>query len=131
MAGSDIAFPGAKPGRDGRLVFVTFRTATQNHGEYLFGRITRLALGGEVAGTSAWRVNDVVAYESMREAATRLAALLLAPARHSVETSERSGAELAQLRHDVLTVDGYDRAAVAAIARRIDARIGELAGVSS
>lgn len=84
-----------------------------------------------MAGTSAWRVNDVVAYEAMREAATRLAALLLASTRHGVETSERSGAELAQLRHDVLMVDGYDRAAVAALARRIDARIGELAGVSS
>ncbi|MEV5070147.1 hypothetical protein MRBLMI12_001744 [Microbacterium sp. LMI12-1-1.1] len=75
--------------------------------------------------TSPWRVNDVVAYDLMRDAAARAMALLSAAAR-----TEDSGAdardELVLLRRDVLAVDAYDRAAVAALAARIDRRIREL-----
>ena len=76
---------------------------------------------------SAWRVNDVVAYDLMRASATRLTALLLALADADRGTSNGATGEVAQLRHDVLTVDGYDRAAVVALALRIDERIESLA----
>lgn len=81
----------------------------------------RLAQEAELAGISAWRVNDVVAYEAMRESATTLTALLL-----GVASSVDATAELAQLRSEVLGVDGYDRAAVVALATRISERILEL-----
>jgi len=76
---------------------------------------------------SAWRVNDVVAYDLMRAAATRLTAMLLSWVDADPEGSASATEEVAQLRHDVLTVDGYDRAAVAALALRIDERIESLA----
>lgn len=89
-----------------------------------------LALGTEasVAGITAWRVNDVVAYDRMRESASALTSLLLQSS--SATTEERSGArtELAQLRHDLLSLDGYDRVAVGELAARIDNRIAELKG---
>jgi len=74
-----------------------------------------------LAGTSAWRVNDVVAYDVMRESATTLTALLL----ESV-TDDAGVAELAELRRAVLNVDGYDRVQVGALASSINYRIAEL-----
>ncbi|KAF2418132.1 hypothetical protein B2K11_09630 [Microbacterium sp. B35-30] len=75
-----------------------------------------------MAGTSAWRANDVVEYDAMRESATRLAALLL------MAQSEGSGVpvELVRFRHDVLHVDGHDRIAVSELAARIRCRIADL-----
>ena len=67
--------------------------------------------------TSPWRVNDVVAYDRMRETAVTVFALL-----H--EASHRE--ELAILRRDVLTVDAYDRSAVAALQARLDRRVRDL-----
>jgi formate-dependent phosphoribosylglycinamide formyltransferase (GAR transformylase) len=80
--------------------------------------------------TSPWRVNDVVAYDLMREAAARAMALLSAAAR-SGESGAEARRELARLRREVLAVDAYDRAAVAAVAVRVDQRIRELEGQSS
>lgn len=75
--------------------------------------------------TSPWRVNDVVAYDLMRDAAARAFALLSAAAQTS-ESDANERHELTELRSDVLAVDAYDRAAVAALAARIDRRIREL-----
>ncbi|MFB8146630.1 hypothetical protein ACFC1W_07785 [Microbacterium sp. NPDC056003] len=62
-------------------------------------------------------MNDVVAYEAMRESATTLSALLL---RSSADI------EVRELRDAVVGVDGYDRAAVSALAAHIRGRIAEL-----
>jgi hypothetical protein len=70
-----------------------------------------------LAGISAWRANDVVAYEAMRESATTLSALLL---RSSADI------EVGELRDAVVGVDGYDRTAVSALAAQIRGRIAEL-----
>lgn len=79
-----------------------------------------------MAVTSAWRVNDVVAYDAMRESATQLTAQLLKSADHDSTGPEEAQAEMALLRQGVLGVDGYNRAAVVALARRIDGRISDL-----
>jgi len=82
--------------------------------------------GGRVAGISAWRVNDAVAYEAIRESATLLTSLLL---QSSIERSGPSApalSELQQLQRDILDVDGHDRAAVNSLADRIAVRIAEL-----
>lgn len=67
--------------------------------------------------TSPWRVNDVVAYDRVRETAVTVFALL-----H--EASHRD--ELAIIRRDVLTVDAYDRSAVATLQARLDRRVRDL-----
>jgi len=76
--------------------------------------------------TSAWRTNDVVTYDTMRAAANRLAAALVAEARHTDRAARQARAELAQLRQDVANVDGYDRAAVLTLRDRIEAQLHEL-----
>lgn len=73
------------------------------------------------AATSPWRVNDVVAYDQMRAAAAAAFALLRAVAAHAEGAeAETARDELVELRREVLTVDAYDRAAVAAVAARVD-----------
>lgn len=84
-----------------------------------------------LAGTSAWRVNDVVAYDLMRESATTLTSLLLQPTDSDSSVSDAAREEAVHLRRDVLHVDGFDRAAVTALSARIDARIRELSGAST
>lgn len=81
--------------------------------------------------TSAWRANDVVVYDAMRESATTLTALLLASAHVELPTADAAQAEVAELRKAIVTVDGYDRAQVAALTRRISDRIAELSGAAS
>lgn len=85
-----------------------------------------MSQGGRVARISAWRVNDAVAYEAMRESATLLTSLLL---QSSIESSEPSAAalsELQQLHRDILDMDAYDRVAVNSLADRIAVRTAEL-----
>jgi hypothetical protein len=74
---------------------------------------------------SGWRVNDVVGYDVMRESAVALATLLIRETRTTSEP-DRARGELAQLRQDVLTVDAFDRAAVAALAARLEDRTRKL-----
>ena len=76
--------------------------------------------------TSAWRTNDVVTYDAMRAAATRLTAVLVARARDSGSSAPRAREELSRLRSEVADVDGYDRTAVVELAGRIEARLREL-----
>lgn len=82
-----------------------------------------------MAGITAWRVNDVVAYDRMRESASALTSLLLQSSSATTEEPSDVRAELAQLRHDLLSLDGYDRVAVGDLAARIDNRIAELKGL--
>lgn len=76
--------------------------------------------------TSPWRVNDVVAYDRMRDSATAAFALMQAAARPEHGDAEAARAELALLHQEVLDVDAYDRDAVAALAARLELRIREL-----
>lgn len=76
--------------------------------------------------TSPWRVNDVVTYDRMRHDATTLIALLIGVARAGGEEAEQARVELAGWRREVETVDGFERAAVTALAERIDIRVREL-----
>lgn len=79
-----------------------------------------------MAGISAWRANDVVAYEAMRESANSLTAILLRTSPGDSATPSSAELEIGQLRDAVLKVDGYDRAAVSALASQISSRIAEL-----
>ncbi|MFE5410155.1 hypothetical protein [Microbacterium sp. NPDC056569] len=79
-----------------------------------------------VGGSSAWRANDVVAYEVMRESATTLTALLLGSSDDDRSAVVEVAAEVRQLRSSVLAVDSYDRDAVSTLADRIRDRIKEL-----
>lgn len=79
---------------------------------------------------SSWRANDVVAYELLRESASTLTALLTYAASSDVSAPDGARLELTQLRRDLLTIDGYDRARVNALAAQIDARVRELSGAS-
>ncbi|MGC5173339.1 hypothetical protein ACLQ2Q_22075 [Microbacterium sp. DT81.1] len=84
-----------------------------------------------MANLSAWRVNDVVAYEVMREVAGTLTAHLWNVARSGGERAVDARRELAQVRSELLAVDGYDRRAVDALTARLRARTPELPGDSS
>lgn len=80
---------------------------------------------------SAWRANDVVEYDAMRESATTLTALLLQLSNAGTAGGDEVQADIEQLRKDVLAVDGYDRESVTALAARISSRIAELSGATS
>lgn len=71
-----------------------------------------------------WHINDVVAYDAMRELSSSVQALLVDREREGDETAR---AELLELRRTTLTVDGYDRDAVDAFAKRLQARADDLA----
>lgn len=78
--------------------------------------------------TSPWRVNDVVAYDRMREAAVAAFALLQKAARDGGPDAAAARDELALLHREVLTVDPFDRAAVDTLTARLNERVGELEG---
>ncbi|MGX5769751.1 hypothetical protein ACWKWN_03255 [Microbacterium trichothecenolyticum] len=78
--------------------------------------------------TSPWRVNDVVTYDRMRDAATTLSALLLTIANANGPDAEQARVEQGEWRREVAAVDGYDRAAVTDLAERMAQRIRELEG---
>lgn len=80
---------------------------------------------------SHWRVNDVVAYDRMREDTVNAFALLANAIQIDGQRADDARAELASVRDDVLSVDAYDRAAVSALATRIDDLIREYEGSAS
>ncbi|WP_396655634.1 hypothetical protein [Microbacterium sp.] len=84
-----------------------------------------------MAENSPWRVNDVVTYERMREAASALTALLLQAIDRDPRHADEVRREIIERRREVLSTDGYDRASVVALSERIDARIRELSGAAS
>lgn len=69
--------------------------------------------------TSPWRVNDVVAYDGMRDAAVTAFAVLRAIALTNTPEADRARDELVELSRAVKTVDAFDRVAVAAVAARV------------
>jgi hypothetical protein len=73
---------------------------------------------------SLWHVNDVVAYDLMRETANSVQARLIDLARNGDMAAAR---ELAEVRRATLAVDGYDRAAVDAYMQHLRQRDTELA----
>ena len=75
-----------------------------------------------------WRVNDIVAYDVMRENSSSVQARLLDRIRGGDETAL---AELLEVGHNTLPLDGYDRASVEAYTQQLQLRETELAWADS
>lgn len=75
---------------------------------------------------SAWRPDDIVAYEEMRDLAISVQSLLIARARQDNGLAIGARAEATQIRCDTLAIDGFDRKAVDARTRRLALRLLEL-----
>ncbi len=73
---------------------------------------------------SMWRVNDIVAYDVMRELSASLQARLLDRVRSGDDSALT---ELREVRRTTLAVDGYDRSAVDAFTQQLQGRDTELA----
>ncbi len=80
------------------------------------------------AQQSMWHVNDVVAYDLMRELSSSLQARLLDRVRGGDESAR---AELLAVRHHTLLLDGYDRASVDTYTQQLRLRDSELARADS
>lgn len=77
-----------------------------------------------VAVQSTWHVNDVVAYDLMRELSSSVQARLL----DLVRAGNSSAAQaLIEVRRATLAVDGYDRSAVDSYAQQLQQQDTELA----
>jgi len=76
------------------------------------------------AQQSMWHVNDVVAYDVMRELSGSLQVRLLERIRLGDESAQ---AEFLEVRRTTIAVDGYDRAAVDSYAQQLRLRDAELA----
>lgn len=72
---------------------------------------------------SAWRANDVVAYDAFREVGNTAIALVLRLARDGVITTDAALSEAADIQRELLEVDAYDRAALDAAHRELDKRV--------
>lgn len=77
---------------------------------------------------SMWRVNDIVAYDVMRELANSVQARLLERVRQGNESARD---ELLEVRRTTNAVDGYHRAAVDQYAQQLQVRDAELAVATS
>ena len=73
---------------------------------------------------SVWHVNDVVAYDLMRELSVRVQARLVERVRQGDESART---ELLDVRRITNAVDGYDRAAVDLCTEQLRLRDAELA----
>jgi hypothetical protein len=80
------------------------------------------------AQQSMWHVNDVVAYDVMRELSSSVQARLLDRVRGGDESART---ELLEVRHNTLHLDGYDRASVDAFTQQLQLRASELARADS
>jgi hypothetical protein len=80
------------------------------------------------AQQSMWHVNDVVAYDVMRELSSSVQARLLDRVRGGDDSAR---AELVEVRHHTLHLDGYNRASVDAYTQQLQLRDNELAGADS
>lgn len=79
------------------------------------------------AEQAMWHVNDVVAYDAMRELSASVQAHLLDRERDGDGTAR---AELLEIRRMTLAVNGYDRAAVDAVSQQLHRRDVELTRVA-
>lgn len=77
---------------------------------------------------SMWRVNDIVAYDLMRELANSLQAHLVELV---LQGDESARTELVEVRRATNGVDGYDRAAVDLYTQQLQSRDAELAVAAS
>lgn len=75
-----------------------------------------------------WRVNDIVAYDVMRELASSVQARLIDQVRDGDESART---ELLAVRRNTLAVDGYDRSAVDVFMQHLQGRDAELAQAAS
>jgi hypothetical protein len=80
------------------------------------------------AQQSMWHVNDIVAYDVMRELSSSVQARLLDRIRAGDDSAR---AELFEVRQGTLHLDGYDRASVDAYIQQLQQRDDELAGADS
>lgn len=80
------------------------------------------------ASRSAWRANDVVAYDGLRAACNTAVALLIRLSNEDAIRRIEALSEAATIRRQTLEVDGFDRAATDAARASLDARIAELLG---
>lgn len=76
------------------------------------------------AEQSMWRVNDIVAYDVMRELSDSLQSRLLERVRKGDDSART---ELLEVRRTTIAVDGYDRSAVDAFTQQLQGRDTELA----
>ena len=72
---------------------------------------------------NAWRPDDIVAYEEMRDLAVETQTLLIAKARRGGAGAEDARAEATRLRRETVAVDGFDRKAVDDQTRRLALRL--------
>lgn len=79
-----------------------------------------------MTGKSAWRVNDVVVYDAMRDSASMLLSLLVNSSTADQTGRDSNAREIESLRNDVLSVQAYDRASVSSLSARIEDRIAQL-----
>ena len=80
------------------------------------------------AQQSMWRVNDVVAYDVMRELSSSVQARLLDRVRAG---DDSAWAELLEVRQSTLHLDGYDRARVDVYTQQLQLRDADLARMDS
>lgn len=80
------------------------------------------------AQQSMWHVNDVVAYDVMRELSSSVQARLLDRVRAGDDSAR---AELLEVRQSTLHLDGYDRASVDVYTQQLQLRDAELARMDS
>lgn len=81
-----------------------------------------------MAGDS-WRVDDVVAYDVMRESVTVLTSLILTLSGDDQSQTDRAVTEVIDLQNSVTAIDGRDRKAVAELHGMIVDRIKHLSEV--
>ena len=77
-------------------------------------------------GRSAWRADDVVAYDAMREEANSAIALLLRLSDSRAIKADQAVSEAIDIREMMSDIDGYDRAAVDSARARLADRVTEL-----
>lgn len=81
-----------------------------------------------VADQSAWRANDVVAYDSLRDAVSTAIATLLRLADDGTLEVGQAVREAAAIRRELFDVDAYDRDAVDSARATLEQRVADLTG---
>ena len=80
---------------------------------------------------SAWRANDIVTYDAVREAANSAIAAVLRLSDDGAILPERAIAEVSAIRSQLLEVDAYDRSALDVTLERFRNQAAEYSGSPS